>query len=528
MASEGSAAEQNQNLAAQLQTAITQLVDFRQQTQDTLNGFKEYQKSSIAKFNNRLERKRKMDDVQFKNIGNEDQYNHEKRVMESMDDIEESLNENKLEDAKKALKSERYWEHEETEQVSVAGKIREHAKFWEFELKAPSFILDIVKNGYSLPFKKNPPPSYSKNNKSSLREHKFVKNSIEELVKNKCIREVDFIPYCVNPLSVAERNSKLRLVLDLRNVNKYIDITKFKYDNIKTLSDLVNPGDLMFTFDLKSGYHHVPINEDFHRYLGFSWEFKGITKYFVFVVLPFGLCSACWVFTKLMRQLVKKWRGQGMKSVMYLDDGVACGYPESMIVKHRDIMAHDLKSAGLTINVKKSSLEPETEKEWLGFRINTEEMKIYVPLPKLEAVLRVIAEILTSDLVTTRKIAKLAGRIIAMSIAIGPLTRLFTRKMYKFIDDRIMLGLAWDSNRLISKELKSELTFWKSNLSASNGVEFNTSPVITKVCYSDASEYAYGGFIVERLGNIIAHGIFLYPNQIRVQLTESFLLLKTF
>ena len=80
--------------------------------------------------------------------------------------------------------------------------------------------------------------------------------------------------------------------------------------------------------------------------------------------------------------------------------------------------------------------------------------------------------------------------------------------MYKFIDDRITLGLAWDSNRLISKELESELTFWKLNLSASNGVEFNTSPVITKVCYSDASEYAYGGFIVEKLGNIIAQGNF--------------------
>ena len=264
----------------------------------------------------------------------------------------------------------------------------------------------------------------------------------------------------------------------------------------------------MFTFDLKSGYHHVPINQDFHRYLGFSWEFKGITKYFVFVVLPFGLCSACWVFTKLMRQLVKKWRGQGMKSVMYLDDGIACGYPESIMIEHRDIMTYDLKSAGLTVNVKKSSLEPEKEKEWIGFRINTEEMKIYVPLPKLEAVLHLILEILRSNVVTTRKIAKLAGRIIAMSIAIGPLARLFTRQMYKFIDDRITLGLAWDSNRLISKELESELTFWRLNLSASNGVEFNTSPVITKVCYSDASEYAYGGFIVEKLGNIIAQGNF--------------------
>lgn len=72
-------------------------------------------------------------------------------------------------------------------------------------------------------------------------------------------------------------------------------------------------------------------------------------------------------------------------------------------------------------------------------------------------------------------------------------------------------GLAWDSNRLISKELKSELTFWRSSLSVSNGVEFNTSPVITKVIYKDTSEYAYGGFIAEKLGNVIAQGNFSKP-----------------
>lgn len=406
------------------------------------------------------------------------------------------------------LDSERYWEHEENEQVSVAGKIQRYAKFWESELEAPTFVLEIVKNGYSLPFSANPPPVYTKNNKSSRREREFVEKSINELLLNKCISEVNHPPFCVNPLSVAERNSKLRLVLDLRHVNKFIDVTKFKYENLKTVSDLVNENDFLFTFDLKSGYHHVPINKDFHKYLGFAWEFEGITRYFVFIVLPFGLCSACFVFTKLMRQLVKKWRGQGIKSVMYLDDGICTGYPRSLAIQHRNIVVSDLFSAGLTINIKKSSLEPETEKEWLGFKINTEDMRMYVPLAKLRNVLKLIDKVLTCDFVTTRTIAKIAGRIISMSIAIGPLTKLFTRQMYKFIDNRHLLGFPWDSFRLLSREVITELTFWKFNLSASNGLEFKTSPEITKVCYSDASQFAYGGFIVEKLGRVIAQGNF--------------------
>ena len=67
-------------------------------------------------------------------------------------------------------------------------------------------------------------------------------------------------------------------------------------------------------FDLKGGYHHVKIAKEFQKYLGFSWTFEdGTTRYYQCLVLPFGLASACFVFTKLTRSLVKKWRGKGIR-----------------------------------------------------------------------------------------------------------------------------------------------------------------------------------------------------------------------
>ena len=59
----------------------------------------------------------------------------------------------------------------------------------------------------------------------------------------------------------------------------------------------------MFTFDLKSGYHHVEVVEAHRKYLGFDG------KYFQFSVLPFGLLSSSYmyVFFKLMQPLVKLW-----------------------------------------------------------------------------------------------------------------------------------------------------------------------------------------------------------------------------
>ena len=58
----------------------------------------------------------------------------------------------------------------------------------------------------------------------------------------------------------------------------------------------------MNTFDLKSGYHYVDISKDSWPYLGFSWSAPGSCRhYFMFRVLPFGLSTACYVFTKSLR-----------------------------------------------------------------------------------------------------------------------------------------------------------------------------------------------------------------------------------
>lgn len=80
----------------------------------------------------------------------------------------------------------------------------------------------------------------------------------------------------------------------------------------------MSPGDFMFTFDLKSGYHHVEIFEEHRKFLSFSWKFSdGNVRYFQFSVLPFGLSSAPYLFTKLLKPLVKKWRSVGFSIVVY-------------------------------------------------------------------------------------------------------------------------------------------------------------------------------------------------------------------
>ena len=79
----------------------------------------------------------------------------------------------------------------------------------------------------------------------------------------------------------------------------------------------------MFSFDLKSRYHHIEIVSEHQTFLGFSWKFHKAEgyQYFVFSVLPFGLFTAPYIFPKYVHPLEKYWRLQGVKIAICLDDG---------------------------------------------------------------------------------------------------------------------------------------------------------------------------------------------------------------
>ena len=106
---------------------------------------------------------------------------------------------------------------------------------------------------------------------------------------------------------VANADGKLRLVLNLKYLNQFLWKDKFKYEDLRIAMLMFKKGDYLFTSDLKSGYHHIDIYQPHWKYLGFAWGEGETQQYYVFTVLPFGLTTACYVFTKLMRPLVKHW-----------------------------------------------------------------------------------------------------------------------------------------------------------------------------------------------------------------------------
>ena len=206
--------------------------------------------------------------------------------------------------------------------VVVKGRLRENIAFWR-SIGASQWLLNVLCEGNCLPFVGLPMNKFFPNHKSVSCHAEFVSAEISKLLASGAIVEVLSADLRVcNPLGVAVNSSgKPRLILDLRYVNQHLRSCKFKYEDVTTAADLFHKGDWFFKFDYSSGYHHLEILPGHTPFLGFSWRVDGHCKFYKFTVLPFGLSTGPYLFTKVQRTLTKHWRSQGIRIFTYLDDG---------------------------------------------------------------------------------------------------------------------------------------------------------------------------------------------------------------
>ncbi len=118
--------------------------------------------------------------------------------------------------------------------------------------------------------------------------------------------------------------------------------------------------------------------------------------------------------------------------------------------------------------------------------------------------LSLTTEVLNSDFCNAKLISRIAGRIISMSPALGPLSRLMSRQMYNFIQSQEF----WYNNVKLPEGVITELLFWKQNIGYKNGFQIKKNTTTSKVIFTDASGHGFGGFILSQFGNVIAKGNF--------------------
>jgi hypothetical protein len=111
----------------------------------------------------------------------------------------------------------------------------------------------------------------------------------------------------------------------------------------------------------------VDVAPEFWQYLGFEWQ----GKYYVFCQLPFGLATACYIFTKLMKQLVAYWRKSGIRVIPYIGDFPFICSSTSEFASVQSRVLGDFARAGFMLFANKCQLQLSHVIKFLGFVVDT-------------------------------------------------------------------------------------------------------------------------------------------------------------
>ena len=369
-------------------------------------------------------------------------------------------------------------------------RLRNRLAFWK-SIRASPTVLKWIEYGYDIPLSSIPPTWFKRNGPGAKEFDFFLDDMLPKLVEMGAVQKVSEQPYGVSPLDVVPKPQagKYRLILDLRFLNKHLHEFSFSMETLHRMRNLFQKGDLMFNLDLENGYYHVVVRPEDRKYLGFKWR----NQFYVFAVLPFGLSSAPIAFTKVMKQLANHWRRNGWRLLFYLDDWCfMCRDQEVACIRSREVQA-DFLAAGLLINYPKSVLEPTSRLKLLGFWVDSVEGSFRIPAERKKKVLDHLRVILESPRIRirARELASTAGRIQSCFLALGPVTRIFTRGMYECIESRS----SWRGEVLITPEVRREAAFWLASLEKWDGQAIWELPLLNpRVLHVDASDTGWGGW----------------------------------
>lgn len=204
-------------------------------------------------------------------------------------------------------------------------------------------------------------------------------------------------------------NGKSRFILNLKKLNRFINTDHFKLEDLRTAIKLVTQDCWMATLDLKDAYLLVNIHKDSRKYLRFIFE----QKIYEFNVLPFGLNTAPFVFTKITKPIVKLLRTAGMLSTLYLDDWFLLGRTSSDCLLNLNITKKLLISLGFIINEEKSIFVPSMTCKFLGMIISSHEQTLSLPQEKRARISSVLQEFQKLRRCSVRKLAQVTGLLVS-------------------------------------------------------------------------------------------------------------------
>lgn len=188
-----------------------------------------------------------------------------------------------------------------------------------------------------------------------------VAAELTALLEEGIIEPVNAAPWISNLVVAKKKTGKLRICVDLRQVNKAIIPDRYPLPTAEELTTLFHGSKVFSKLDLRQGYLQVPLHPASRDLTAFVTH-AGVFRY---TRMPFGLCSAPSCFQKVMSTILAGIPG----TAVYLDDIVVHGpdQPTHDTRLHRVFEA--FTKHHLTLNEEKCLFSVPVV-EFLGFHLS--------------------------------------------------------------------------------------------------------------------------------------------------------------
>ena len=188
-------------------------------------------------------------------------------------------------------------------------------------------------------------------------------------------------------------------------------------------------------------------------------------------------------------------RRLGITLAAYLDDLIIFGNSIEECMANLLTVIELFQSLGFVIHPRKTVFVPSNILEFLGFVIDSINMTVSVTRDKKVSIQELCEDILTSDRYTIRDIARLSGKFSSCFIGV-PTGKLHFRHLERDKSKALIrTGWKFDKVMVLSEEAKSEITWWKNNISSSFSPIFRDNP--QSVLKTDAAKSIGWGAIYD-------------------------------
>lgn len=286
---------------------------------------------------------------------------------------------------------------------------------------------------------------------------------------------------------VPKKNGKMRPVFDLSCLNRHLMIPRFRMESALTVMTSLRQHLWVVSLDIKDAYLHVPIHPAFRKYLHLAF----LSTIYRFRVLPFGISTAPYTFTRIVRDLAAFFHSKGIIFHHYLDDWLIVADSPQLVSQHLEVVIRVAQRVGWIINWEKSQVRPTQTFTYVGIHYDLHRGLAFPPLDRLEKLECLLDRMLRLNVTTARQVLSLIGHLASMEKQI-PWARGFMRP--------IQWGLAtqWriskdplDQTVTISQSMKQALLWWKSRRNTLRGLQLmHFVPDIQLA--TDASQTAWG------------------------------------